>query len=85
MSILKRINWTNTLFLTITPVVAIIATFFIVKNGNLHWATVVLALVLTGMTGLSITAGYHRLFSHRSYKTIWPVRLFFFTVWCSCL
>ncbi|HVV67844.1 MAG TPA: fatty acid desaturase [Gammaproteobacteria bacterium] len=75
MSILKRINWTNTLFLTITPVVAIIATFFIVKNGNLHWATVLLAFVMTGLTGLSITAGYHRLFSHRTYKTIWPVRL----------
>ena len=77
MSLLKRINWANTLFLTITPVVAVVATFFIVKNGNLHWATVLLAFVLTGLTGLSITSGYHRLFSHRSYKTILPVRLMF--------
>lgn len=28
-------------------------------------------------TGLSITAGYHRLFSHRSYQAIGPVRLFY--------
>ncbi len=77
MSILKRINWTNTLFLTITPLVAIVGTIVIITSGNLHWATVLLALVFTGLTGLSITAGYHRLFSHRSYKTVWPVRLFF--------
>ena len=28
-------------------------------------------------TGLAITAGYHRLFSHRGYKASMPVRLFF--------
>jgi stearoyl-CoA desaturase (delta-9 desaturase) len=28
------------------------------------------------MTGLSITAGYHRLFAHLTFKARWPVRLF---------
>lgn len=28
-------------------------------------------------SGLSITAGYHRLWSHRSYQAAWPLRLFF--------
>jgi stearoyl-CoA desaturase (delta-9 desaturase) len=27
--------------------------------------------------GLSITAGYHRLFSHRTHKGAWPLRLFY--------
>jgi stearoyl-CoA desaturase (delta-9 desaturase) len=27
--------------------------------------------------GLSVTAGYHRLFSHRAYQASWPVRLVF--------
>ena len=27
--------------------------------------------------GLSITAGYHRLFSHRTHKAAWPMRLFY--------
>lgn len=79
-NILKRINWTNTLFLTITPLVAIIGTFLIGFYGHFHGATIGLALVLTLMTGLSITAGYHRLFSHRTYKASWPVRLVFLLV-----
>ena len=29
------------------------------------------------VSGLSITAGYHRLFSHRSYSASWPLRLFY--------
>lgn len=28
-------------------------------------------------SGLSITAGYHRLWSHRSYRAAWPLKLFF--------
>lgn len=28
-------------------------------------------------TGLSITAGYHRLWSHRAYKAKWPLKIFF--------
>ena len=32
-------------------------------------------LSLMFVTGLSVTAGYHRLFSHNSYKAAWPVRL----------
>ncbi len=31
------------------------------------------AIVLLYLTGISITAGYHRLYSHRSYKTVKPV------------
>ena len=29
------------------------------------------------MTGISITAGYHRLFSHQAYQASWIVKLFF--------
>ncbi|TVQ29253.1 MAG: acyl-CoA desaturase [Wenzhouxiangella sp.] len=28
------------------------------------------------LSGLSITAGYHRLWSHRTYKAAWPLRVF---------
>jgi stearoyl-CoA desaturase (Delta-9 desaturase) len=37
-------------------------------------ATVVLAVVLYVLCGLSITAGYHRLFAHRTYRASAPVR-----------
>jgi stearoyl-CoA desaturase (delta-9 desaturase) len=40
-------------------------------------ATLVLAGVLYAASGVSITAGYHRLFAHRSYRASAPVRWFF--------
>ncbi len=33
------------------------------------------AAVLFTLSGMSITAGYHRLWSHRTYKAAWPMRL----------
>jgi stearoyl-CoA desaturase (delta-9 desaturase) len=27
------------------------------------------------VTGLGVTVGYHRLFTHRSFETVWPIRL----------
>ncbi|MCH9769680.1 MAG: fatty acid desaturase [Gammaproteobacteria bacterium] len=75
MSILKRINWTNTLFLTLVPIAGIVGTVFLCVFGLVHWPTWILMVGLIFLTGLSITAGYHRLFSHRSYKAAWPVRL----------
>jgi len=38
------------------------------------WIT---CLVFLYASGLSITAGYHRLWSHRAYKAHWSVRVFF--------
>jgi stearoyl-CoA desaturase (delta-9 desaturase) len=73
----RHINWTNLLFLTLTPLIAIVGTVFIVATGVLHVATVVLAFVLFLLVGMCITMGYHRLFSHQSYRLVWPLRLFF--------
>jgi len=46
-------------------------------------SVLIVALIMLFLTGLSITAGYHRLYSHRSYKVKkiaeWPL-LFFATV-----
>ena len=76
MDRIKKINWTLTLFLLLTPVVGVTGIVFIVASGRLHIATIVLALVWMVATGLAITAGYHRLFSHCTYQAKWPVRLF---------
>ena len=45
MGWIKKINWTLTLFLLLTPVVGVAGTVFIVASGRLHIATIVLALV----------------------------------------
>ncbi len=39
------------------------------------WWTVLAGGLMYLACGLSITAGYHRLFAHRSYQATWPVRL----------
>lgn len=73
----KKINWTTTLFLIFTPLVGIIGTIILAVSHAIAWPTIVLALLFTIISGLSITCGYHRLFSHLSYKSHWIARLFF--------
>jgi cyclopropane-fatty-acyl-phospholipid synthase len=41
------------------------------------WQTLVLAAVWYLCSGLSITGGYHRLFSHRAYRAAAPLKLFY--------
>lgn len=64
----QRIDWPVTLFLLLTPLAALILTpiYFVVED--VHWPLVLFTLVFAAATNLSITAGYHRLFSHKSYE-----------------
>lgn len=73
----RPINWPNTLFLFLTPLVGIGGAIWMACTGHLNSNTLWLTLIFTIVSGLSVTAGYHRLFSHRAYKAAWPVRLFF--------
>lgn len=73
----KKINWLNTLFLIINPLVAVVGTIVLACMHLIHWKTILLTVILAVMGGISITAGYHRLFSHQSYKAAWPVRFIF--------
>ncbi len=45
--------------------------------GPRPMATIALAVVLWAVTGMAITAGYHRLFAHRAYRAAAPVRWLF--------
>ncbi|MDX9874148.1 MAG: fatty acid desaturase [Spongiibacteraceae bacterium] len=65
---LPPINWLAAVVLLTTPVIALIAVpwYGIVHGfGAAHWAVFVL---LVALNGLSITAGYHRLWAHRAYN-----------------
>ena len=63
-----QINWMNSVFLIATPVLATLGII-------LHWVyfgspgllELIVFLSLYFACGLSITVGYHRLFSHRSH------------------
>lgn len=41
------------------------------------WWTLGLAMLWMAFCGLAITGGYHRLFSHMTYRAHWSVRLFY--------
>ena len=65
----EKINWVNTLFLTLCPLVAIIGTAWLLMHNGISGKTWALFIAFLFLTGLAITAGYHRLFSHKTYKT----------------
>ncbi len=71
-----RIAWVNLVFLGFAHLVA---AFAIVYLAAIHfsWWTVGFALLWGALCGLSITAGYHRLFSHAAYQASAPLRLFY--------
>lgn len=84
MNLPKRINWTISLFIVLTPLLAIIGTALIIVYGHLVTATLYLTLILSIITGLAVTGGYHRLFAHKSYQSPWLVRLLFLIFAAGC-
>jgi stearoyl-CoA desaturase (Delta-9 desaturase) len=69
-----RLNLTNLIFFAALPVIAIVGTVLFCIFGLVHWPTWILAGSYMLLTGLAITAGYHRLFSHKTYRAVWPLR-----------
>jgi Fatty-acid desaturase len=63
----KQIEWPTALFLVITPIIAVVGTPLYIMQYGFQWPIFLFALVFAAATNLSITAGYHRLFSHKSY------------------
>ena len=65
----ENLNIVNTIFLTSSPVIAILGTTWWLMADGFNWGIMVLAFAFYLLTGFGITAGYHRLFAHRAYKT----------------
>lgn len=75
---LTKINWLNTIFLIATPILALLG---VVLDWSYFGAPGLLEFLIFMSfyyaCGLSITVGYHRLFSHRSHDASWPLVLFY--------
>lgn len=63
----RQIYWPVFGFMVINPLVAILGTALCLYAGIAAPWIFVFAMVFAIATNMSITAGYHRLFSHRSY------------------
>jgi stearoyl-CoA desaturase (delta-9 desaturase) len=64
----KNFNWGPGLFLIIYQICLLIALPFYFYYDLPSWKMVLASVVLLYLTGLSITGGYHRFYSHRSYR-----------------
>jgi stearoyl-CoA desaturase (Delta-9 desaturase) len=79
----KEINWGRALFLIIYQSLLLAILPFYLYFSMPSWTVWLCALILLYLTGIGITGGYHRLYSHRAYKTNKPVEaaiLFFATM-----
>ncbi|OCH84401.1 hypothetical protein OBBRIDRAFT_891808 [Obba rivulosa] len=71
-SIVKRIRWPNATLLTVSPILAVYGAM----TTPLHQKTLVLSMVFYVISMLGVTAGCHRLYSHRSYVASKPLEIF---------
>jgi stearoyl-CoA desaturase (delta-9 desaturase) len=66
-----EINWVHMAILVVPPTLALYGSF----TTALRWETLLWGVIMYFWTGMGITAGYHRLWSHRAFSARWIVRL----------
>lgn len=65
---IKENNWLNIIFFSVTTAVAVAGVPYYLFRFGISAPEISLFVFYLLATGLSITAGYHRLFSHATYK-----------------
>lgn len=71
------INWLNASFIIGIPILAFAAAIWHGFTYGIGWTEAIIFFIWYMFCGLSITVGYHRLFSHRSHEASWPLILFY--------
>jgi stearoyl-CoA desaturase (Delta-9 desaturase) len=56
------------------PPAALVAAGWLAWGGTLQWQDLLVLAITYTLSGLGVTVGYHRLFTHRSFKTTRPLR-----------
>ena len=72
----NRVEWVTSGFLITTAFLTVTAVPWYFWTYGWDWFLFAVFLFFYVATGMSITLGYHRLFSHKAFKASWPVRLF---------
>lgn len=73
----RQKDWVNIAFLTLTPVIGVLGTALYTWRNGFHLWMLALMVGMYLAVGFSITAGYHRFFSHKSYEASAPVQALF--------
>jgi len=71
-----RVNWTTSIFLISTALIALVGVPIYLVNFGIDWFQFGMFFFYATATTMSITLGYHRLFSHLSFKAKRPVKFF---------
>lgn len=75
----EEISWSNFhrhLQIGAIPLLSLpVLSLYGIYSTNLQWNTLLLCVAYYTMTILSITAGYHRCFSHKAYKCATPLKV----------
>src|SRR4051794_26385576 len=56
------------------PVAALVVAAWLAWGGTLRWHDLVVFAVTYVLSGIGVTVGFHRLFTHRSFKTTRSLR-----------
>src|ERR1019366_5267844 len=73
----ENLNWRNILVLSLSPIAAILTIAYYIREQGLHPGDVACLAAMTTLTGLAITAGYHRYYSHKTYECHSIVQVFY--------
>lgn len=76
MHCIARFDWVNITFILGYHLGLAIALPWYLLNYTPRLGTIISSVALLFLTGIGVTAGYHRYYSHRAYKASKPVELF---------
>jgi stearoyl-CoA desaturase (delta-9 desaturase) len=79
-SVRPQLSYSKTSLLLVSLLTAVIGVPWYIVRVGLGLPELITFVALWLVVGLAVTAGYHRLFSHRTYQARWPVRLGFLIV-----
>jgi stearoyl-CoA desaturase (delta-9 desaturase) len=72
----NRVEWVTSGFLITTAFLTVTAVPWYFWTYGWDWFIFAVFLYFYISTGMSITVGYHRLFSHKAFQAKWPVKLY---------
>lgn len=72
-----KLSWLNISFLFAIPALTLILVPYCVYQYGITWSDFFIFAFMTTATGLGITVGYHRYFSHQTFDSSKALKLFF--------
>ncbi|MEM1231925.1 MAG: fatty acid desaturase [Pseudomonadota bacterium] len=67
--------WVQTILFALTFAIAVIGVPWYALAVGFDGVAIAAFVIFSALNGLSITAGYHRLWAHNAYRASWPLRL----------